>query len=125
DLLHLAHQLLERGKIERLHAVAECAVRIGMDLDDQPVGPAGDRRARHRQHGAADADAVRRVDYHRQVRLALEDGNGVQIEGVARHGLEGADSPLAEDHLLLPRETMYSAAMSSSLIVDDIPRLSR
>ena len=39
-------------------------------------------------------------------------------------GLEGADAALAQDDLVVPLLTMYSAAIRNSWIVDDMPRLS-
>jgi hypothetical protein len=40
------------------------------------------------------------IDDHRQVRELLHHRDGVQVERVARVGLERADAALAQDHLL-------------------------
>ena len=42
---------------------------------------------------------MRGIDNHRQMRLRFQYGDGIQIERVARVGLEGADAALAEQHV--------------------------
>src|SRR5580693_4942670 len=46
DLTYLDHELIELLGVERLFAVAECAIGIGMHFDDQPIGAYCDRRTR-------------------------------------------------------------------------------
>ena len=95
-----------------------------MHLDDQPVGAGGRGRAGQRRDQVAPAGAVARVDHHRQVRQLLEHRHRRRVERVAVGGLEGADAPLAQDRRRCCPGSMYSAAISSSSIVADIPRLS-
>src|SRR5262245_61868297 len=58
DLLELPEKLLEPGEIQRLRAVREGLVGIGMDLDHEPVSACGQRGQCHRRHVLAAAGAV-------------------------------------------------------------------
>ena len=66
DLPHLVHQLIELLGIERLLAVAERPVGIGMHFDDQAIGADRNRRARQRRDLVALAGAVAGIDDDRQ-----------------------------------------------------------
>ena len=72
-----------------------------MDLDFEAVGTGGNRRERHGGNVAGVARGVARVGHDRQVREVVEDGHGVEVKGVARAGLKGADAALAEDHVVI------------------------
>ena len=106
--------LEERGELgegERLRAVAQGLFRIGMDLHHQAVrahGPGGQSR---RHHEVAPPGRVRGIHHDRQVRQPLENGNGREIQGVARRGLERADAALAQDDLMVtPIEYVFGGA---------------
>src|SRR5690606_16759495 len=49
--------------------------------------------------GLGDAGCVRGVHDDGQVRELADEGEDAEVEGVARHRLEGADAALAEDDL--------------------------
>ena len=99
DRLQRVHQLGELVRVERLRAVRPGFGGVFVHLDQQAVGAARRRGQRHRDDEVADARAVRRIDQHRQVRLLLHIGDGVEVERVARRRLEGADAALAQDDL--------------------------
>src|SRR5262245_61219010 len=64
--LALVHHLPERRGRQRLEAIGEGLVRLGVNLDDDAVRPCRDRRPRHRPDEARLAGAVRRIDHDRQ-----------------------------------------------------------
>src|SRR5580704_19443045 len=71
NLTNFSHQLIELIRIERLLAVAERAIRIGMHLDDEAVGSDGDRGARQWRDLVALAGAVAGIDDDGQVAQTL------------------------------------------------------
>ena len=95
------HQLLELLRTQRLRAVAQRVVGIGVHFHQQPVGARGHRGARHGRHLVAAPGAVRRVGHDRQVRQLLHHRDGGDVHGVARVGFEGADAALAQDHFVI------------------------
>src|SRR5438034_4148663 len=96
---HVRHQVVEGAEVQGLRAVGERLVRCRVDLDDQAVRARRDRRERHRPDERPASGRLRRVDDHRQVRELAHEGHGVQVKGEPGSGLEGADAPLAEDHV--------------------------
>ena len=50
----------------------------------------------------ANTDPVRRVDDNGQMGFRFEHRNGIQIQSVARHALEGAYATLAKQHVEVP-----------------------
>ncbi len=93
------HELVELLGLQGLHPVGDGLFGLGVDLDDDPVGPHGDGRAGERRHVLPVARRMARVHDHREVGELLEDDDGREIQGVSRGRLEGADPPLAEDDL--------------------------
>ena len=74
---------------------------VVVDLDDQPVRPAGRGAQGHGGYQLVAACGVAGVHHHRQVAELVQDRDDGQIHGVAGGGLKGADAPLAEDHLVI------------------------
>jgi hypothetical protein len=101
DAPHFFHQAGEFFGLERLGAVGEGAVGIGVDFDHEAVGAGGDRGPGHGRHVVPVAGAVAGVADDRQVALGLDDGDGVEVEGEAGRGLEGADAALAENDVVV------------------------
>ena len=101
DGAKLADQLRELIRIQRLRAVRESAVRLGMHFDEQSIGTSGDRGARHRNHLVAQSGAVTRIGDDRQMRKPVHDRNRRQVEHVAGGGIEAPDAALAQNHVLV------------------------
>src|SRR6266571_4905747 len=97
----LHHHGGELLRLERLGTVRGGVFRVGMDLDHQAVGAGRHCGIGHGCHVMVVAGSVGRIGYHRQVGLLLQHGDGGEVKGVAGGGLEGADSPLAEDDRLV------------------------
>ena len=72
-----------------------------MDLDLQAVGTAGGRGERHGLNVAGVAGGVAGVGDDGQVRQVVQHRHGVEVEGVAGAGLEGADAALAQDDVVV------------------------
>src|SRR5450631_3239708 len=72
----LLHQFYELLRTQRLRAIAEGAVGIGMHFDQQTVGAGSHRGARHRRYLVAASGAVRGVGHHGQVRKLLYHWDG-------------------------------------------------
>ena len=95
------HELGELLGKERLRAVGERLVGVGMDFDEQAVAAGGNRGARHGGNLVAAAGAVRGIADDGQVRELFDDGDGGDVHGVAGVGFEGADAALAEDDVVV------------------------
>ena len=93
----VAHQCAKSSKIERLGAVAQRFVRMGVDLDEEAVGTGRNRCHRHRRHQAPNPRGVRWVDQDGEVRQSPHERHGGQVQSVSGGGLEGADPALAEN----------------------------
>ena len=72
-----------------------------MDLDLQAVGTAGGRGERHGLNVAGVAGGVAGVGDDGQVRQVVQHRHGVEVEGIAGAGLEGADAALAQDDVVV------------------------
>ena len=70
-----------------------------MDLDHQAIRAGRDGCERERRHEVAPPARVARIHQHRQMRLPLEIGHGVDVEGIAKCAVECADAALAQHHL--------------------------
>src|SRR5438094_9738236 len=76
-------------------------VGIVVDFDEQAIGASGNGGASHGRDFVTAAGAVRGVANHWQVRKFFDDGDGGDVEGVARVGFERADAALAEDDVVI------------------------
>ena len=65
------------------------------------VGTAGGRGERHGLNVAGVAGGVAGVGDDGQVRQVVQHRHGVEVEGVAGAGLEGADAALAQDDVVV------------------------
>src|SRR5437870_4948316 len=74
---------------------------VVVDFEQQTVRARGNRRAGHGRNLVAPAGPVRRVGQNGQVRKLLDYGNSGDIQSVARGRFKGADSALAEDHVVV------------------------
>ena len=92
-------RLAELLEIERLVAVAQRLLRVRMNLDDQPVGAGGDPGAGDGRDVLPPTGAVARIEEHGQMRELFDDRDGVDVGGVTRGLIEGADAAFAQDHL--------------------------
>ena len=101
ERVELLHHRRERRRRERLVAVGQRALRIGMHLDDQTVGAGGDRGEGQRRDERRVAAGVARIDDDRQMRLALEHRNRRDVERVARRRLVGANAALAQHDVVI------------------------
>jgi len=72
-----------------------------VDFHHHAIGAHGRRRQRQRLDQLPPARRVAGVDDHRQVGALLEHRHRRQVERVAVRVLEGADSALAEDHVVV------------------------
>src|SRR6266850_1189196 len=97
----LRHQPFELRREHRLRAIAQRAIRVVVDLDDEAIASRRDRRARQLRHHVPPTGAVARVGDDRQVTQLLHDRNRGDVERVARRGLERADAALAQDHVVV------------------------
>ena len=95
-------ELAELVRRDLLRAVAERLLGPRMRLDDDPVRADRRRRPRQGQDERPPPGGVGGVDDHRQVRLLLEHRDRAEVERVPGRGLEGLDSPLAEDDPVVP-----------------------
>ena len=94
QVLRDAGKLADVAADERLGAVAERGLRVGVDINDDPVSADRDRRPGQREHEFAAAAGVRRVHDDRQVGQPLGDRHRADVQGVPRGRLEGSDTPL-------------------------------
>src|SRR5581483_3135122 len=95
------HQLRELREGERLRPILDRLFGIRMRLDDQAVRARRDRAQADRVDQAALAGGVRGSGEDGQVGKLLNGRNRIDVEGVARVGLEGADAALAQDDLVV------------------------
>ena len=65
-----------------------------MHFDDQAIRSGRDRGERQRGNERRNATRVTRIDDDRQMRFALEHGNGGDVERVPRGRLVGANTAL-------------------------------
>src|SRR5260370_20836647 len=72
-----------------------------VDLEAQACGAGGKGGTSHGRDFVAAAGAVRGVANHWQMRKFFDDGDGGDVEGVARVGFERADAALAEDDVVI------------------------
>src|SRR5581483_1725820 len=84
---------------QSLVAVAERKAGIGMNVDDDAVGPGSDSGAGKRQDEVTAAARVAGVDDDRQVGQPLGDRDRTDVEGVTSQLLESADTSLAKDYV--------------------------
>ena len=110
DGLQLAHEGLELVGGDGLGAVTQGVLGVVVHLDDQPIRSGGHRRQGHTLHHPRPAAGVGGVYHHRQVGQLLDRQYRRQIQGVAGVGLKGADTPFAQDHLVVaPRHDVFRA----------------
>ncbi len=76
--------------------IAQRALRVRVNVDDDAVGANRDRGAGQRQDQVPATARMRRVHDHRQVGQPLRDRDGADIQGVARRLLERPDAALAQ-----------------------------
>src|SRR5271157_285504 len=62
NFAYLGHEVIELLGEQRLLAIAERAVGIGVDFDDETVSPDGNRGARQRRHLVTLAGSVAGID---------------------------------------------------------------
>jgi len=108
-----------------LRAIGKRVIGVVVDFDEEAIGAGGDSGAGHGRHFVAAAGAVRRIRKHRKMRKFFDDRDGGDVEGVAGVGFKGADAALAENDVEIAAARMYSALISSSSIVADMPRFKR
>src|SRR5207302_1469593 len=101
DDAQLGHELVELAGLERLCAIGESVIGVVVDFDEQAVGARGYRCSSHRRNFVAAPSAVRRIGEHGEMGEFFDDGNGSDVEGVARISLECADAALAENHIVI------------------------
>ena len=90
------HGVVELRWGECLGAVGPCLGRVVVDLDLKAVSAGRAGRVCGRAHVAGVAGGVARVSDDGKVREVVQDGDGVDVKGVAGARLEGADAALAE-----------------------------
>ena len=110
--------------VERLRAVAQRAIGIGMHFDDQAVGSRGHRGASHGQHLIAAAGSVRRIAHHGQMRKLLHHRNGRNVHGISRVRFERADAALAQDHFVISAAHDIFGGQQQFLDGGGLPRFS-
>src|SRR6184192_646890 len=135
DLPDPAHEHGELVRLERLRAVRQGLLGLGMHLDQQAVSAGRDPGHRHRLDVLPVSGPVAGIDDHRQVRELLEHRHRVEVEGEARGRLEGADPPLAQDdvriapgqHVLLCERGIrtFETATSFTLDLNAVPVLKK
>ena len=99
----VVHQVAELGERERLLGVRARPWRVGMDLDDEPVGPRRGTGDGHRPDQRPMAGGMGRVDDHRQVGPLPEHRHRGQVERVPGGGVEAPDAPLAHHDVGIAR----------------------
>ena len=72
-----------------------------MDFDDEPICACGNGSTRDGGDVIGVTCGMRRVEDDRQVGEVFQNGDGVDVGGVARGGLKGADAALAQDDLFV------------------------
>src|SRR5204862_4391264 len=70
-------------------------------LHHHAIGAEASGSACQRRDHVGIAAAMRRIEYHRQMRDAPNSGYGGKIERVSRMLSEGADSTFAKDHIVV------------------------
>ena len=99
ERLKLLHELGVKVEVDLLLAVAPRLGGIWVHLDEQAVDVQRHGRLAELDDEVGAPAALARIDDDRQVRLLLHDGDGAQVERVARIGLEGANAALAQEHV--------------------------
>ncbi len=72
-----------------------------MYLDEQSVGACGNRGQRHRSDKVAVTCALAGIGDNRQVRKPFDERDGADIHRVARHLLEGANTTLTKNDVVI------------------------
>src|SRR5271166_3167356 len=101
DFAYLSHEVVELLGEERLFAIAEGAVGIRVDFDDETVSPNRNRGPGQWRDLVALAGSVAGIDDDRQMAQPLHRGNHAEIERVASVIGEGAHAALAQDHVVV------------------------
>src|SRR6201992_185137 len=97
----LVHELLELLRKQGLGSVGKGLIRVGMNLDQQPITPCGDCGAGHGRDLVAAANTVRGIGKHRKMRELLDDRDGGDVHGIAGIGFESANASLAKHHIVI------------------------
>ena len=97
DAPDLIGEVRERLRGDRLRAVAERRLGLGMNLDDEAVGAGSSSRQRQRHDPVAAPGGVRGVDDHRQVGHSLQRRHRHEVQREPVRALERADAALAQD----------------------------
>ena len=95
------HQFMELLGIERLRSIRKGLVRVVMNLDQQHISASGDGSARHGRNFVAKTGTVGRIRSHGQVGKLVNDGNGADIERVARVSFKSTNAPLAKNYVVV------------------------
>src|SRR5882724_7716899 len=95
----IAHQRGELRQIQGLRAVGDGPFGNGVYLNDEAVCADGDTGSGKGGNQAALARRMAGIENYRQMREFVERGNGRDVAGVARDGLEGANAALAENYV--------------------------
>ena len=97
----LEHEGGELGTVELGWTLRPRHPRIGVDLDDEPVGSRSLGSQGKGGNLRRSPGGMRRIDHHRQMGELFELRHRPDVEGVALRA-EGADSPFDEDDVLIP-----------------------
>jgi len=89
------------GGEDGLHAVGESLFGLVMDFDEESIGTDGDCGAGKWKNFVAFAGAMAGIDEDGQVAARLDGGNDGEVEGVAGEVGEGANTTLAEHHVVV------------------------
>jgi hypothetical protein len=101
DLTDFMDELVEFSRQNRLRAVGERMVGIVVYFDEQAVGPGCHSSARKRQHFVPAAGSVRGIHDDGQMAAALHGGYDAEVQRVSCVIGEGADTSLAQDHVIV------------------------
>src|SRR2546423_9202590 len=101
DDAQLGHELIELAGLEGLRAVGKSVIGIVVDFDEQAVRARGYGGAGHGRNFVTASGAVGGIGEHGEMREFFDDGNGGDVECVARVGLESPDTALAENHVVI------------------------
>ena len=101
NLLQLIHHRRELLWIDRLRAVGERLFRLVVDLNHNAVRAHCYGRAGHWNNLIALAGSVARVNQDRQMAESLHGRDNAQVKGVSSMVGKGADTALAQDHLIV------------------------
>ena len=70
-----------------------------MDFHDQTISAGSNCGEGEWRNQIRQSAGVTRIDYHRQMRFALENGNGSDVQRIPSRCLEGAHTALAQNHV--------------------------